>query len=53
MSPGNPLLGFRFIIDKPPSGEMNDDDDEIQAGVPNQSTQIERDEAFCARMLKA
>ena len=31
---------------------MNDDD-EIQADVPNQSTQIERDTAFCARMLKA
>ena len=53
MWPGNPLVGFPFTIDKPPNGEMNDDDDEIQADVPNQSTQMERDEAFCARMLKA
>ena len=49
---GNPLLGFPFIIDKPRNGEMNDDD-EIRANVPNQSTQIERDEAFCARMREA
>jgi hypothetical protein len=33
---------------------MSDELDEIQADVTNgQSTQIERDEAFCARMRKA
>jgi hypothetical protein len=37
--------------DKPPNGEMTDELDDIQADVLNgQSTQIERDEAFCARM---
>ena len=40
--------------DKPPNGEMSDELDEIQADVTNgQSTQIERDEAFCARMRAA
>jgi hypothetical protein len=33
---------------------MNDELDEIQADVTNgQSTQIERDEAFCSRMREA
>jgi hypothetical protein len=41
-------------MDKPQTGEMSDEDDEIQADVTNaQSTQIERDEAFRVRMLAA
>jgi hypothetical protein len=40
--------------DKPPNGEMSDELDEIQADVTNgQSSQIESDEAFCARMRAA
>ena len=40
--------------DKPPNGEMSDELDDIHADVTNgQSTQIERDEAFCARMREA
>jgi hypothetical protein len=45
---------FSFINDKPSNGEMSDELDEIQADVTNgQSTQIERDNAFCARMRAA
>jgi hypothetical protein len=41
-------------ITKSPNGEMSDELDTIQAEVTNiQSTQIERDEAFCARMRAA
>ena len=41
-------------IDKPTNGEMSYDHDDFQAEITNgQSTQVERDEAFCARMRAA
>jgi hypothetical protein len=45
-------LLFPFIIDKPPNGEMSDDDDEVQSRLTNGGPSFfAMDEAFCARML--
>jgi len=49
-SPGNSFP----LINKPPNGEMSDELDKTQAEETNGlSTQIERDQAFCARMRAA
>ena len=44
---------FPSLIDKPPNGEMTDDD-EIQSSLTNGGrSYFDMDEAFCARMRKA